>query len=93
MEISYFLKTAKIVKIAIYAVSCCHALNFGQIDIYDAISYHLIRFVCLFVCFQTKTSYSLSLFEVDKQPTVANASGLQCLFLIPPDNVVLCNVA
>ena len=26
-EISYFLKTAKIVKIAIYAVSCCHAFK------------------------------------------------------------------
>ena len=56
--------------------------------------------VVLFVCFRTKTSYWLSLFEMDKRPTVAYArrhtnctSGLQCLFLIPPDNVVLCYVA
>ena len=50
------------------------------------------------VCFQTKTSYKLSLFDVNKRLQYAHRHthftlGLQCLFLIPPDNVVLCYVA
>ena len=55
---------------------------------------------CLFVCLRMKTSYWFSPFEVDKRPTVSYhtdssyyPSGTVSLSFIPPDNIVLCDVA